>query len=208
MLRMADPRAWGNDMAVSKTAEEYRDALLSLLPRGDAWPTDLDSNMAKLMFGIAEEFARIDARAMSVIRESHPSTAFELFKEWEQMYALPHSCSGNDPSFQERRQALIQAYRANGGQSRQFFITLAALLGFTITITEYQERTFGNDLGGPFGGEEWNYVWQVNTSLNNYAERSFGEPYGEYYRTWGNQRLECLFNRLVHSHRHIIFSYT
>lgn len=194
-------------MAV-KTAEEYRNALLALLPKGDAWPIDRDSHIAKLMSGIAEEFARIDARAYAVIRESHPSTAFELFKEWEKMYGLPNSCSGEDPSFQERRQALVQAYRANGGQSRQFFITLAALLGFTITITEYKERRMGDLFGETYGDIEWNYVWQVNAALNNYAERSMGEPYGEYYRTWGNQRLECLFNRLVHAHRHIIFSYT
>lgn len=193
---------------MAMSVEQYRDALLALLPKGDAWPTDLDSVMAKHMLGIAEEFARIDARAEDLLKESHPSTAFETFEQWEEQYGLPHSCSGDEQTFQERRQALIQAYQEHGGQSREFFIAMAALIGFEITITEYKERTFGDDLGDLFGGVEWNYVWQTNAALNNYSERSMGEPMGEYYRAWGNQRLECLFNRLVHAHRHIIFSYT
>ena len=196
-------------MAVNvRDAEHYRDALLASLPRGDIWTTDLDSDLAKLMLAIGEEFARIDARAADVINESHPSSAFEMFEEWEEMYGLPHSCSGAEQTFQERRQALVQAYQMQGGQSRAFFIALAALFGFEITITEYKERRFGDNFGERFGGVDYNYIWQVNAASINYSERRFGQPFGDYYRAWGNERLECLFKRLVHSHRHIIFSYT
>lgn len=190
------------------SVEQHRDALMALFPKGQAWPTEPDSELGKLMHGVAEEFARIDARAEDLLRESHPSTAFELFEEWEQMHGLPDTCASSDPTFQERRLALVQKYQMFGGQSREFFIAIAAALGFEITITEYRERSFGMDHGTLYGDTEWNWVWQVNAALTNYAERSMGEPFGEYYREWGNQRLECVLNRLVHAHRYLIFSYS
>ena len=186
---------------------DYRDALIALLPQGDAWPTDADSELGLLLTGLAEEFARIDRRAGDLLNESHPSQTFELFDEWEAEYALPDTCT-SDPSFQERRFDLVQRYRQLGGQSRPFFIEMAAALGYTITITEYQERTFGMDHGTDYGGTDWNWVWQVNAAQTNYAERSMGDPFGEYYREWGNERLECALNRLLHAHRYLIFSYS
>ncbi len=187
---------------------QYRDALLALLPKGQAWPTEPESELGKLMQGMAEEFTRIDARSQELLNESHPSQTFELFAEWEQQYGLPDSCAGDPQSFQERRLALLQKYRLYGGQSREFFIALAAALGYAVGITEYRERTFGMDYGTEYAGPEWNWVWQVDAALNNDVERSLGEPFGEFYRQWGNQRLECVLVRLVHAHRHLIFSYS
>lgn len=189
-------------------ATDYRNALQALMPVGQAWSLDPDSGLGLLLAGVGEEFARIDQRAEDLLDESHPSQAFELFAEWEQMYGLPDSCASNDPSFAARRFDLVQRYRQLGGQSRQFFIEMAAALGYTITITEYQERTFGADFGTDYGDQDWNWVWQVNATQTNYAERAMGDPYGEYYREWGNQRLECALNRLVHAHRYLIFSYS
>lgn len=187
---------------------DYRDALIALLPQGDAWPREPDSDLGLLMQGIAEEFARIDARAIDLLNESHPSQAYEMFDEWEAMYGLPDSCSSDDQSFPERRAAVVRAYKEFGGQSRAFFIAVAAALGYTITITEYQARSFGSELGTVFGGDDWNFTWQVNAAAVNPQTRSFGEPMGELFASWGNARLECVFNRLRHAHRHIIFSYT
>lgn len=189
------------------SVDDYRDALIALLPQGDAWPTDPGSDLGLLLTGLAEEFARIDARAEDLLNESHPSQTFELFEEWEAMYGLPDTCTA-DPSFQERRFDLVQRYQQLGGQSRAFFIAMAAALGYTITITEYQERTFGMDFGTDYSGSDWNWAWQINVAQTNYAERSMGDPFGEYYRQWGNERLECALNRLVHAHRHLIFSYS
>lgn len=191
---------------MGRSVDDYRDALLALLPRGDAWSRDPDGELGKLMHGIAEEFARIDARAEDVLTESHPSTAFEMFEEWEAQYHLPDSCTV-DPQFQQRVAALIQKYKMTGGQSRQFFEELAATLGYDVVISEYKERKFGGKHGERYGGTDWNFTWQVNALQANYQERSFGQPFGSTYRTWGSSGLECAFNRLVHSHRHIIYSY-
>ena len=190
-----------------RTAIEYRDQLLALLPVGEAWPKESDSELSKLMHGLAEELARIDERSIDLVNESHPSQTFELFNTWQEQYGLPDDCSIN-ASHQEQRALLIQKYQQYGGQSREFFIEIAKTLGYEITITEYQERTHGNLFGELFGNEDWNFMWQVNAKTLSYRERLYGQPFGDHYRTWGNQRLECVLKKLVHAHRQIIFSYT
>lgn len=193
---------------VANTAEQYRDSLLALLPKGDAWPTEADSELAKLMLGVAEELARIDARASDLLNESHPSQAFETFEEWEQMYALPDRCSGTDQSFQERKAALVLKYQQFGGQSREFFIAMADALGYAITITEYSDCICGDEVGSYIGGEDWNFIWQINSSELNERWMEAGDLVGDPLRSWGNQQLECMMNKLKHAHRALIFSYT
>lgn len=186
----------------------YQNALLALLPRGVAWSKDTDSELGKLMAGIAEEFARIDERAQALLDESLPSRASETFEEWESEYGLPDPCSGIDPTFQERLTALLQTYKMQGGQSRAFFIEVAALMGYDITVSEYGQRLYGDYYGDLYGGEDWVYVWQVNAAQVNFNEMRYGNKWGSLYRTWSNARLECVFNRLKHAHMKIIFSYT
>ncbi len=191
---------------MANSIDAYRDQLLALLPQGQAWPKHADSELAKLLQGIAHELHRTEKRAEDILDEAHPSKAFEVFEEWETMHGLPHACGGSQ-NFQERRSALIQAYQSRGGQSREFFIALAALLGFPITITEYRERLHGDSFSEVFGNEDSNYIWQVNAPTLNYQERHFGQPHGDVYRSWSNQRLECVLQRLVHAHRLMTFSY-
>ena len=190
-----------------RTTEQYRDQLLALLPVGDAWSKEPDSGLAKLMQGAAEEFARIDKRAIDLLNESHPTKAFELFDEWLLEYGLPDNCV-TDSSTQELHTALIQKYRQTGGQSREFLTYIAKTLGYEITITEYKERTHGSYFGELFGNEEWNFVWQIKAQSLNYQRRDYGQAFGDLYQSWGNQRLECVLNKLVHAHRKLIFSYT
>lgn len=193
---------------MARSVEHYQQALLAHLPKGDAWPRDLDSELGKMMCGAAEEFTRIEKRSEDLLNESHPSQVFELFDETEKQYGLPDHCLGDDPAFQKRRATLIQKYQMLGGQSREFFIAVAAALGYAITITEYQERLCGDQFGDEFGAPDCNFIWQVNAQQTNYSERYCGDSFGSPYRAWGNQQLECVLNALVHSHRHIIYRYT
>ncbi|MBJ7537156.1 YmfQ family protein [Marinomonas transparens] len=192
---------------ISEQASQYQQTLLALLPQGSAWPRNPDSELGKLMAGLAEELARIDQRALEVLNESHPSQAYETFAEWEEEYGLPDPCSGANPSFQERLAALLQTYRMQGSQNREFFIEMASIMGYEITITEYQTSMYGERFGGLYGGEDWAFTWQINAASINFKTRHYGDPWGEAYRTWSNQRLECVFNRLKQAHTHLIFSY-
>ena len=186
----------------------YREALLALLPIGDAWPKEADSELGKLMASMAEEFARIDQRAVDLLKESHPSTADELFAEWEAQYGLPDACTPPDQTAEDRAYALIQSYQMQGGQSKAFFIDIASLLGVDITITEYKQRYYGDYYKQLYASNDWTYTWQVNTKVVNFRNFRYGDRYNQVYRRWINERLECVFTQIKPAHMHLIFSYS
>lgn len=172
----------------------YQQQLLTLLPRGQAWQQPADSELGLLMLALAEEFARIDARAKLLLQESLPSMVEDLLEEWEQDYGLPDTCTITAQTLSERRESLVQKYKIHGSQSREFLQELAAAIGFSITFTEYQHRRHGQPFGQPWYGLDWNFVIDINVDTPN------ADPYKI-------ARLECVFYRLIHAHKIIRFNY-
>ena len=76
---------------MSHSAIEYQRLLKSLMPKGKAWSNDPDSVQNQLLYGLAEELARIDARADDLVLESNPATAVELLEEHEADYGIDNS---------------------------------------------------------------------------------------------------------------------
>lgn len=68
-------------------AADYARMLVAHLPPGRAFRL-VGGVVRKLLDGIAEEFARIDARAADLLRESLPSKAVELLPEYESDLAV------------------------------------------------------------------------------------------------------------------------
>lgn len=124
---------------MSLTAADYVRQLKQLLPRGVLWRLDPDSFLSKLLLGIAEELARIDARGEDLQREWSPATATaaECLDDWERVLGLPDPLLENPPTVEADRQvAATSKYVMRGGQSRQYMIDLAASLGFVATIED------------------------------------------------------------------------
>lgn len=175
------------------TATNYHAALLALLPAGSAWPREPDSELSKLLKALAQEFARIDARANQLLAESLPSQTVELLAEWETDYALPDGCSTAAQTIEERRAALQQKYLQYGSQSREFLTELAAAMGISITITEYQHRRFGDNFGEVWRGQGWNFVVQVDATATE--EQAALAAY-----------LECALKRVLQAHKVLIYT--
>lgn len=185
--------------------------MLAMLPRGSAWPTDPNSKWGKLLYGIAEEFARIDARNEQLLREMDTRSVGELLPEWENDFGLPGSCITESQTLSQRRNALITKFRYHGRQDTQFFIDVAAELGYTITITEYDEAHPGPqpDYNGiPLTGDAWNFVWQVNAANTNAQQMQYGDEFPAPFVTFGNELLECALRSLAHTHRVLFFAYS
>jgi uncharacterized protein YmfQ (DUF2313 family) len=196
---------------VAMSAAQYRDMMLSLLPQGAAWPRDPNSNWGKLFYGFGEEFARVDASNDALIAEMDVRTALELLPDYETDYGLPGQCIHEVQTLLDRRNALVTKYRLIGRQDRQFFIDVAADLGYAITITEYDEAHPGPqpDYNGiPLSGDAWNYVWQINAALVNLQLRTFPSSFAGPFGSFGNELLECTLRGLAHDHRALFFSYT
>lgn len=184
---------------------------MALLPEGEAWPRDPASYWGLLFKGFYPEMKRELALREQLLDEMSVSSAQLFFSDYETEYGLPDTCSGDDQTVSQRRQSLILKEAEEGRQDRQYFIDVAARLGFEITITEYSENNPGPQTdyqGLPIRGADWNFVWQINAPQTTVQPRQYGSAYGEAYTILGNNVLECVLRSLVHAHRILFFSYS
>ena len=183
--------------------------LQGLLPQGPAWPREPEAVLTLLLDAWASEFSMIDGRANKLADELDPRTTSELLDDWERVVGLPSSCMvGVIQSVAERRAALYSKLTGLGGQSRQFFLDLAASLGYTVTITEYRPYHVNNAVNLPINSELWSFVWQVNSQLNTVRRFTVGSAVNDALASWGNQLLECAISQLTPAHTKVLFAYT
>lgn len=189
---------------------DYQSQLYNLMPQGKAWPRDENSNLSALFLAYAVELARVDDRVKTLLLEAYPATAFELLDDWERVLGLPEQCAGVVTTLQGRRNAIVEKLARRGGQSRQFFIDLAARIGFTITISEFRPFLSGIGRSGDrIYSEDWRFVWQVNAPEETVQYfRSGQSSSGDALAEWGNELLECVISRLKPAHTVLHFGYS
>ena len=127
------------DSHVTRTGEDYADAMQALLPLGQAWPRDWEGVLMRVVRGLTRIWGDFELRASHLLeQESDPRLTIELLPDWERNWGLPDPCYVAPQSIAERQFALVQRMTIEGAQSREFFIGIAADIGYTITITEYR----------------------------------------------------------------------
>lgn len=193
-------------------ADHYRQVIANAWAKGPVWEgiNDSGKTIYKLTQAMAEEYARIDARALNLLNEVFPDTTLELLDDWERVLGLPDTCTGAATTLQERRDAIISKLLLIGRQDPQFYIEFMAAFGIEITITQFKPFRAGQAVAGDaLTNENWLFWWQVNSALYNYKEFKAGQSQaGDALRTWGNAALECLINKYKPAHTQVIFSYT
>ena len=121
----------------------------ALLPQGQAWPRSPQSTLVQTCDGLSEYWGFVDGRAADLLeRESDPRQTIELLPDWERNWGLPDPCYTAPQTIGQRQLALVMRMTMQGAQSREFFISVAAMLGYTITITEYRTFVVGLDRCG------------------------------------------------------------
>lgn len=179
------------------TADDYRRQLAALLPPGPAWPRAADTTLGRLLAAFADEFARVDARAADLLEEIDPRTTIELIADWERVTGLPDACVNVAQTLQERRNAVVARLTALGGAHFQYWIDLAASLGFTAVITDSVTV----------------HHWELAVTNFEAQRLSVGEgpghQVGEPLRSYGadDLALECLVLRLHPAHAVVTFTY-
>jgi uncharacterized protein YmfQ (DUF2313 family) len=189
------------------SVDAYTRHLQALLPQGAAWSLEPLSGWSRLLRGLAEELARVDARSATLIDETDPRTTYELFTDWERVLGLPDPCVIGEQSLDQRRAAIVARLVGVGGQSPAYFIAVAEALGFEIGITEYRPYDVEDDVEASIYGDDWAYAWQVNAPLETVGEFTSDSTSDEPLAWWGNAALECLLHRLKPAHTHLIFAY-
>jgi uncharacterized protein YmfQ (DUF2313 family) len=206
---------------VSQGAEAYARMLRQLLPTGPAWEIEQDDVRAKLLLAMGEELARVEARGEDLLEELDPRTSLELLTEWERAVGLPDAIVTEIPaSVTERRIAILQKLLARGGASPAYFIELAQVSGFIVTITEYTAsvaRAGRLRSGDRIYGPAWAYAWKVNVSLSSPALegwagssiifRSGQGRAGDRLKSWNGPVLEAFIRLRKPAHTIVLFSY-
>lgn len=192
---------------MSRSADQYARMLQGLLPRGAAWTRDSAAKLTQLLRGMADELARIDTRGDNLINEALPDTTLELLDQWEVVAGLPGECTGPLETVEQRRDALVMRLATVGAQSRQYFIDVAAALGYTVTITEFRPFQVGSVAGDELTGGDWLHAWRVNAPEATVRDFTAGSIAGEPLQSWGNTLLECAIGRVKPAHTVLIFGY-
>lgn len=199
-----------SDPVVSLGADDFRAMLQNLLPQGPAWPRETDSVQSRILAGAADGLARVHALAALLTEvEADPRLTTLLLPEWERAYGLPDPCTPLSPSLPQRRAALLARIAAQGGASPAYFVSVAAALGFAITITEFPVFDTDSDVEAAINDEDWAFAWQVNGAGVTLQEIDVEEwTVEDPLTTWGNNTLTCTLRQIAPAHTILIFSFT
>ena len=217
------------DRHVRRSGDDYGQSFLLLLPTGQAWPRHPLSTLVLTCLGLSDYWGFVDGRAADLLEtESDPRATLELLPDWERNWGLPDPCVTVPQTIEARRIALVLKMTMQGGQSRQFFIDVAAALGYTITITEYLPYICGISRVGDtrwaadnpedptrfmwqLGPPELRYYWTVHvTSLKlEYFHTGSSRTGIDRLLSIGTaQDLECLIDRYKPAHTDVVFDYS
>lgn len=194
------------------TAADYLLQLQALLPVGLAWPRSHDATLTRLLAALADELARVDQRASDLIEESDPRTATELLADWERVFGLPDPCVtalGAEQTVDQRRAALAAKVTSIGGQSRQYFIDLAAALGYPgATIDEYRPFNCNSNCNDALWSEADRFCWQINLpATGGTFVFNCNSPCDSPLAAWGDEAVECRIQRLKPAHTRAFVAY-
>lgn len=191
--------------------EAYLSQLSSLLPTGAAWTREASSNMMAVLGFMASELAKIDARADDIMDEADPRTVFEMLPDWEAVAGLPDTCSNLGDTLQERVNALVEKITRMGGQSKNYYASVAENLGYQVEIDEFRPFICGLSRCGDVlnGGHSVRHTWRVRvldiratyfrTGVSRCGERLVSLRRAE--------DLECLLANLKPAHTKLIVAY-
>ncbi|MFB5641818.1 YmfQ family protein [Kluyvera ascorbata] len=193
------------------STEDYASALQALMPPGRAWPRSATSVQVAVRRALARSYQRSDADAQRLLVGAFPSTATIMLSEWEGTLGLPDDCAiGESGGVSDRQRAVVAKLISTGGLNRDYYIRVAAALGYTITITQFRPAMSGMSVcGDALNGDEWPFTWRINAPQTTIKYSLAGASYcGDPLASWGNKQLECSINKIAPSHLNIIFNYS
>ncbi len=174
---------------------DYAQAMMNLLPSGIAWNKNPDSVQYRLILALAEALRRSDEDACALIAGAFPETADALIDEWYISLGLDDDCGAvNAESNEEARKYIPAKLLYSGGQSVDYFVQLAASLGYDISIREYRVPLCGFSWCGHILARGINFHWTVVVASS--AEDAADSSY-----------LECLFRKYAPAHTSLSFEY-
>ncbi|MBS1067243.1 YmfQ family protein [Gluconobacter cerinus] len=188
-------------------ADDFRQAILRLLPRGAIWSRD-QGDLPSLLASIwGQTFARNAQRATNLLTDTFPASTVELLQEWEKSTGLPDPCAGTSATLEQRRAQVVARLTDSGGSSVDYFVRFAATLGYDITIQEFAPARAGLlRAGDPVYSEGWSYAWRILAPGYTAVFFCAGSSAGESLLSWGSGVLRCEIAARQPSHTIVLFA--
>lgn len=145
-------------MELSEKEKRYKQALISLRPRGKIWEPKENSVSDVLATVESKAYTKADDKIAGLIEEADIRTTFDCLEDWEELYGLEPEGSYED------RLAALNAKAAKGRQDKPFYIDICKMQGCTVEIEEYAPFMVGlSECGGEdeLGEEDIVYYWTI-----------------------------------------------
>lgn len=139
------------------TTERLVGPLIQHMPQGrKVWVFEPGTVLMDLIRGCARAIGWVDALGRSEVRQLDPSKATWGVAKWEEILGL----SAGSLSLAKRRQNVISALRARGGQSIAYWKAILIALGYTdIVITRLGDPfRCGDRCGHRLQGPDWMFA--------------------------------------------------
>lgn len=177
---------------MAMTSAQYAEQLRALLPPGRALAAEDGSVVANLLGALAIELSRVDENGDTLLEQIFPDATTDFLADWERITGLPDDCAQGTQTDAERRTAVMQKLAANSSPTIDFLVGVAADLGYNITIIERGARRVDTAVcGGYYGTTGWNFVWQIDTPVEQAQTRRAGDPCGGELSHWINPQMPC-----------------
>lgn len=185
--------------------------LRQLLPPGQLFTTDPDSNLQRLLNGLGGELEAVERTAEQVPEQLDPSIGSWSIADWERVLGLPDDCGPAPESLEERRRAILGRLLAGGDLARPTYLALAQALGYTVAIQEGTAQPFrcgssrcGERLGTFAGVFEWTVI-VLGGSTRRF--RAGAGACGDPLSITSDELLECVIRRAAPAHTGVRFRY-
>jgi len=204
-------------LAAGTLLSKYKDLLVNLLPKGRLWQPQEQPVFKALLASLAEEFCRVEQRALDLLLEADPrqTTEAELLTDWQRLLGLPDECTPAVQTLAEKQQQITQKYTNVGGLSQVFYEALLLDLGFEVFVTNnlnfiagraragdrltnYFNRVFeaGDEAGNRLSDIGWRFYFEVNMPVAAAEVFEAGDVAGTPLREFTNEVIECTMQKL------------
>lgn len=192
------------------TVDEQALILAHHLPIGRVWAKGFDpnSNLGKLIRGLAIEFYRLQILTQKISVEINANEANDLLIEWEKSLGIPDECFKNDGTVEERRtQILLKLGNFGGVQKASDFVRVASVFGIDIEIITGSIRgTFPLEFPLVFFDSTKSARHTIIVRIINVTggEGFFPLPFPIPFVIGGQTLLQCLFDNLAPANVNVI----
>ncbi len=184
--------------------------MLALSPPG--YSRSPDSVWAKQLLAAAAEGSLIEQMGDALHGEIDPRQAKYLLAEWEALFGPdPYGVDTGSMNTTQLQAYLYQRLVNRGGQSRAFFIGLAAALGVSISITEFVVTRYDEFVYDEFVycEDPAQFQWIVTLPKTQIVTEVYDQfVYDEPWQSFTPSPIVPIFTALKPAHTQLVFSYT